>query len=330
MKERNVIREKNLSLIRELLRKNRSATKPQLAEISGLSIVTVNALISSLLETNEVFEDGIYQPDIGRPAVIYTYNENYKLILSIVMHEKNKVDNVFFSVCNLYGSIIEHLEQTIKDVCIDSFDTAISCFLHKYPAIQIIGVGMPATEVNGKLIICDYEKLENTCLSQYLSDKHGLPVFIENDINAATYGYCRVNNLLHHQCVIGLYYPVKYTPGAGICMNGEIFRGRNHLAGAIHLLYDSPDWMQFDYSMESLLPNIEKIIDNFIHMLNPDKIVLYMEDADTSFLEKLHQKYFSLLDTIMFPEIDILDVTNQFNEHFERGIIYLALKQLAN
>ena len=47
------LRLKNLQLLRDALRKLRQASKPRLAEETGLSVVTVNALMQTLLEKNE-------------------------------------------------------------------------------------------------------------------------------------------------------------------------------------------------------------------------------------------------------------------------------------
>ena len=48
------MKQENLSVLRNVFLKQHSATKPQLAKLSGLSVVTVNSLIHELLETGEV------------------------------------------------------------------------------------------------------------------------------------------------------------------------------------------------------------------------------------------------------------------------------------
>ena len=45
----NLIKDENLKVLRHVLRKEREAAKPQLAEKTGLSIVTIQSLIKTLL-----------------------------------------------------------------------------------------------------------------------------------------------------------------------------------------------------------------------------------------------------------------------------------------
>ena len=80
MKE-NLIKHTNLKKIRELLKSKKIATKPELVALSGLSVVTVNSLVKTLLDCGEITEDKSIQPELGRPALSYRFNEVSKLVL---------------------------------------------------------------------------------------------------------------------------------------------------------------------------------------------------------------------------------------------------------
>ena len=56
------MKQENLSVLRNVFLKQHSATKPQLAKLSGLSVVTVNSLIHELLETGEVIQSRCFHP----------------------------------------------------------------------------------------------------------------------------------------------------------------------------------------------------------------------------------------------------------------------------
>ena len=137
----NLIKDENLKVLRRVLRKEREATKPQLAEKTGLSVVTIQSLIKTLVENGEVLEGEIVQPRLGRPAVTYRFHERARLALIIFMYEKNGKDTAVCEVCDLYGTSIERMEKKLKDISEESYDDMIEEMLGKYPEIMIIALG---------------------------------------------------------------------------------------------------------------------------------------------------------------------------------------------
>jgi hypothetical protein len=242
-----LVKEINLNILRDAIREVKVATKPQLAELTGISVVTINSLAQILLRSGEILESQIMQPEIGRPAVSYQFNENHRLALIIYLHEKEGIDTGFFTVINLYGESVKKVERTVKQVVINSFDSVIKELIQEFPNIQLISFGMPGVEVNDSLMIMDYEGLLNTKLVSYIKEQFHIPVTFENDINAATAGFCYQHGITKEQCVIGLYFPEKYLPGAGIYLHGDIYKGRNGLAGEIKYLPLFREWVSQDY-----------------------------------------------------------------------------------
>lgn len=324
-KSTNPIRERNKNLLLQELKKVRTATKPQLASLTGISLVTVNALIKDLAESGEVTEDMAVQPQLGRPAASYKYNAAYKLALIIFMHESNKKDEAYFTVCNLYGESIFTVSKPLESVKLDSFDQTIEELLSEYPAIRIIGFGIPGQESGSRLIISDYDGLRDAELRPYMEDRFKLPVFVENDINAAIAGYCRLESFGNGKCAAGLYFPGKYAPGAGICRNGELIKGRDGLAGEIKYLPFGIDWEDSEYDEEAVNGHIVKVIQVFMCLYNPDRIVLYKEGAEFDFQRALEQECLSDIEKMMMPEIVISD---RLNADFKTGMIHLALEKM--
>jgi hypothetical protein len=324
-KSSGLVRELNLNTLRNTLKEIKIATKPRLAELTGLSVVTINSLARILLQNGEILEDEILQPELGRPAASYRFNEEYSLALIVYMHEKLGVDTAFFSIVNLYGEVVKKVEKKIENVNIDSFDSILTELLLEYQKIKIICFGMPGVEVDGKLLISDYHKLLGTSFTTIISDKFQIPVIFENDINAATVGYCSNHGITNEQCVIGIYIPVKYPLGAGIYLNGNIYKGRNGLAGEIKYLPLNVDWDNFDYNYTGLEEIIIKTVMSFLCMYNPDIIVIYGEKIDESIIEKIKQRCKTKIQEIMLSEIVI---SKEINKDFEMGILQLALQKL--
>lgn len=324
-KSNNIIKETNLNIIRNEMKKAKMATKPQLAELTKISLVTVNALMKELIETSEVIEDSVIQPQLGRPATLYKYNAEYSLALVIYMYEKNKMDVVNFSVCNLYGEVINTLHNEIESITLEKIDLIISNLLNQYPNIKTIGFGVPGVEVDDQLIISDYAVFQDTKLSCYIEDKFKKPVFVENDVNAAVVGYCYNHLEQKDKCVIGLYFPSKYAPGAGIYINGRLVKGCKGLAGEIKFLPLGINWDTFDHEIEKVNDVIVKVMKTFMCLYNPDTIVLYQEKSECDYLSKLHDICATSMEKMMIPEIIVSD---KLNNDFENGMICLALERL--
>lgn len=196
----------------------------------------------------------------------------------------------------------------------------------KYPNIKVISFGMPGAEIDGRLLISDYKDLRNQFFTSYIEEKFQLPVIFENDINAAVEGYCYSHEVTEKQCVIGIYFPSKYPPGAGIYINGGIYKGRNGLAGEIKYLPFGIDWENFDFNEEQMKEIIIKTLLAFCCMYNPDTIVLYGEGVTDSIVTEFKSRCNSEIEKIMIPEIVI---SKELNYDFEIGIKQIALKVLA-
>jgi len=321
----NPIKEENLKILKRIMRQERSATKSRLAELSGLSVVTVQSLTSTLLASGEIEEDSIVQPQLGRPAVSYRFNQRAKFALVIYMYEKNTKDTAAFLVCDLYGACLERREESFVKISLDCFNTVIESLIAGYPNIKIIAFGMPVEEIGGRIVVSDYESLLNINFASIIQDRFDVDVFLENDINAATYGYCKRNLLMENTSAAGIYMPAKYPPGAGICQNGEIKKGRNGLAGEIKYLPFDINWETFTYDPEAIEDFLIKAVKVFMCIYNPDRIVLFCTQINENFTAKLKNSCLSDIEGIMLPDIE---VKTDLREDFEEGMISLALNKI--
>ena len=271
------IKEMHLAEVRNALKNLRSATKPQLAEKTGLSVVTINSLIKTLLEENEVIEEKETQTNGGRPAAIYSLNKNHRMALIFGTYEKNGDDLITASVINTYNELTEPCQQ-FTELTIANLDNSISYYLNKYPAIQAVIFALPAKVKNGRLIFSDYKHLEGFPLQKYITDKYHISCIIENDIRVAILGYFSklVDSSSH--IIAGLYIPKKYSAGIGVVVNGNILSGTTGLAGEIEYLstFKNTDWKNrtFEQTID--------LIKTVCVMYNPDKLIIY----DSSLTDK--------------------------------------------
>lgn len=324
-KKSNIIKEINLNKIRKALKEVNIATKPQLSQLTSLSVVTVNSLVNTLIDIGEIRTDETQQSEGGRPALTYRYNANYRLVLVIYMHEHQGQDKAFYRVIDLRGEVIDSREQVLTEVHIGSFDSHIEELIHQYPQIQAICFGIPGHEVNQRLVIIDYEKLKGESLSGYINEKFMCKVWIENDINAAVFGYAHINKISKCECIVGFYFPEKYPPGGGIYLNGKIYKGRDGLAGEIKYLPLGIDWEFFDYNRREYSEYMVKTIQTFLCTYNPNRIILYGEGVKEDVIQEIVNRCASQVEKILLPD---LIISTELNKHFEIGIKEIALSMI--
>lgn len=323
----SLMKEINLNVLRQAMKARRKLSKPQLAELTGLSVVTVNALVKILLARGEITKDETFPSSGGRPATAYRFNERYSLALAMHMHEENGVDTLFISVDTLYGESIAAEKTVLREITLEQFDALIASFLAKYPAIKAMAFGLPGAELNGRMMMIDYEALRGKAFTKYFEEKYRRKVVFENDLNAAVTGYCHLRGVAKEECVIGVYFPEKYPPGAGIFLQGEIYRGRDGFAGEISYLPFGIDWTAFPGTPDALRDALMKIVLFVACSYNPHRLILYGRQLSAEIVGELPKLCAARLeiDAALLPEI-VLSKT--FDEDFAAGIRYIALKQL--
>lgn len=319
------IKETNTRILAEILREHKTATKPELAKNAGFSVVTVATLINDLLQSGEVLISEILPSTGGRPAMAYRYNPNYKLVLTINTLERLKEDTILYSVVNLFGEVLETLEQKETDIDIHSFDEKTAYLIRKYPKISYIGFAMPVVEAEEKIYISDYQGLRNQYFRKYMEERFHLPICIENDINAAVLGHYKRNT--EDKYVVGIYFPSKYPPGAGICLNGTIYRGKSGMAGEISLLPIGIDWVSFPYDNAEIRIEMEiKMIEAVQCMYNPDKVVLYGVGKEDNIISLYNNNCMKKNDKLYSK----LEYAKDMAEDQFYGIMQLCLELLNN
>ena len=322
----NLIRGKNLKLLRRIMNEERTATKARLAERSGLSVVAVQSLLTVLIQQGEILEEGLVKPAHGRPSAVYRYNEQARLMLSICMYEIDGADTAVYSVYDLLGRTVEMRSLRLADPGVDSLDATVRELTALYPAISVIGIGLPGEEVEGRLITSDYQGLQGEELCGHIEEAFGVPVFVENDVNAAVAGYCGRIQAGSGEIAVAIYLPKKYGPGVGVWLNGALMKGRNGLVGEAACLPLGFDWLREGTPRERL-DCLARIAQVCILMYNPHRLVIYGEVPEQLFIEQLEGLMNSPMERLMLPEIDF---TEDVRADFEAGIRNVGLEMIKN
>ncbi len=322
-----LMKEINMNTVRRTLKRMETATKPQLAAETGLSVVTVAALVRELAERGELSEEEAGTSTGGRPAVVYRFDYSYRLALSLHIHEREGIDTVFASVVDLRGEVRKHEERLFDTLDQDSFLHWIKTLMQAYPQIQTIGLGIPGQAVEGRIEVSSHDRLRGTSPAKWMKEHFGVSVLMENDVNAALHGYLLEEvsgQEVEEGVVIGLYFPTKYPPGMAISCNGTLIGGKRGMAGEVKYLPLDIDWSQ-PPTGEDWNRIVCRIVHTASVILAPERVVLYGAQTDTESWTNCWNDYVRRYPLPADPDIQW---SERFAEHFASGLQNLALKTL--
>ena len=319
---RKDVRNHNLQTIRSALRSLRQATKPQLAEHTGLSVMTVNTLVKILHERGEaeLLEDFLPSgsEEGGRPARQYRYLADRLMALVMCFYEEAGENRMELGVENLLGDIVFSEKVACHEVSPELLLETIRRYQEKYPNLALVMMGLPGVEVDGVMAVIDYPALKGLRLREQLESFAGLPVCLVNDINAAVSGYgMTLGQAAKDETVVGIYWPRNYPPGAGILLKGELYKGRDGLAGEISCAFDRSTCMPEEVSAGQVA---EKIV-SFVRFWNPHRIVLYHEGITPDMEGEFKSLCAASLPERFMPK---LILGRPLREDYRRGIHALA------
>lgn len=320
----NLMKEINLNNVRQVMKRVETATKPQLASLTHLSVVTVNSLVKELYDLGELFEDDTVPSNGGRPALTYRYNYNFSLGLVVYLKESEGQELISATVVNLENELLAKEEYVMPFFDRQRFFEIIEHFIAQYSAIKVIGIGIPGQAVNGEITVSSHQELTGTRLIEEIESQFGLPVMVENDVNAAIIGYSMNQELEEGHCMLGMYFPAKYPPGMGIYLDGKIIKGKNGMSGEIKFLPLDLDWHRAMTS-ETFVDAVCKVVHTVNAVLAPDQIVIYQNRVDADALSLAWESYRQCHTMPSYPEV-VLKQT--FQQDFEAGMRWLTLQEL--
>ncbi|AFC30992.1 ROK family protein [Paenibacillus mucilaginosus 3016] len=322
-----VIREVNLNLVRRALKEKEQATKRELALATGLSTVTVGTLLQELTSQGEVKEAEMASSGGGRPAQLYSYNGDYAHALILFPHEAKGDIRIRCTVVNLLGRVAADTEAPVESVDLQAFESLIDEAMEAYPSIGAIGFGLPGAEFEGRMLVSDYEALRGLALREHFRDKYRRPVTVENDVNAAAVGFWKRKGVAADATGAYLYIPDRFPPGAGIVIEGKLFRGRRGFAGEVANIPLGISWG------EALLLEPEEVRREaaarltaaVCSVLNPDFVVL-----NASFIKQGHLPAMAETCGRLLPAGSLTElwVSDDFTADYVSGMVVLTLGTL--
>lgn len=321
-----VIKEININLVRKALKVKGLATKQQIAKATGLSLVTVGTVLQFLLKQNEVFASELSPSSGGRPAQQYRYNSDFAFALVLFPYESTGRITIHSAVVNLSAQCVYESDTEVENIDFKCFEEIIEPLLAAYPAIRVLGFGHPGIEDEGKIILSDYKMLIGSPFTEHFSTLYGMPVVMENDVNCAVTGFAKRKKLLEDCTLVYLYFPDLYQPGAGIFINGRLFKGKRNFAGEVGSLPFDLAWGKDLYaSFDPLCEAIYTLILTICCILDPDRVVLNGSFLTQDHIAAITRKCREGLPRNIVPVISLSD---NFVSDYQNGLAAQTLEQL--
>jgi N-acetylglucosamine repressor len=188
---RSLLRDFNVSLLIELVRRAGSISRAELARQSQLSAPTVSDIVDHLLKRGIVIETTTAPSSGGRPPVLLSVDPKAGYVVGI----KLRGDGITTVVCDLDAQVVSSEEYYVPLVgdpaaAIDAIEQETRRALRDaaVPASKVLGVGIGLSGViETGPGICKYSHLlqwHDVELAEPLRRRLGLPVWVENDVNA--------------------------------------------------------------------------------------------------------------------------------------------------
>lgn len=231
-----LIQELNRSIILKMIRHYGPISRSEIAKKNKISPTTVTAAVKELIYQGLVYEDGVGVSTGGRKPVLVRFSSDSKFIIavaitnsSIKIAEMNLEAKVrrqkIFPVYNLTGKlVIDYLLKSIGQF-LEAYSDLTKCIGISIISPGIIDVEKGIIYENTKL------KLKNIPLKEMVEKQFKLKIWLENDANAIALAEKRFGAYRKFKNLI--YITISDGVGAGIIVNGSIFRGRRGGAGEV-------------------------------------------------------------------------------------------------
>lgn len=205
-----------------------------LSERIGKSLPLTMKLLNELIEEGYVNESGYAPSSGGRRPAMYSIKPDTLYIVSVAMDQ-------LITRISLMDMHNNHVTGVHKfELPLNKNPGALSSLAARMEEVITIsgvdrnkiigaGIGMPGFIDFKKGINYSYLELEDKTITQYLSEKLGLPVYIDNDSSLTALAEFRFGAARHQKNVMVIN--IGWGIGLGMILNGELFRGHNGFAG---------------------------------------------------------------------------------------------------
>jgi glucokinase-like ROK family protein len=234
----------NKSQILDTIRTDGPISRAEVAKQTHLTPPTVTNLVSELIYSGLVIEGSMGTSTGGRKPILLTINYAAFQIIGMDIG----ISNIKIVVTNLKGQLLDQAKINMPaSIDKEAFLQLIARFLEERMTEdwgqpkQILGIGVGMHGLvdpeQGISIFAPNLKLRQIPIREYLEARFQLPVYVENDAMAMALGERWFGEGMGTDHFISVN--IGMGVGAGIYLNGELYRGTTNSAGEIgHTVID--------------------------------------------------------------------------------------------
>jgi glucokinase-like ROK family protein len=244
--DQGLIRKLNTAVILDVLRRYAPLSRAEVAARTGLNRSTVSIIVNRLIEEGFAQETDLQSSKIGRPGMLLVLNPKGGFAVGVEIG----VDFISVILTDFVANILwrqrvssnpDEDQIRILDRASELTQQAIDAGMEQGLRSLGIGVGVPGLvdTLQGKLIFAPNLRWDNVPLRLIWSQRFDMPIFVENEANAAAlgefyFGVARgVDSFIYLSAGIGL--------GGGVMIDGKLFRGSSGYAGEVGHMTVDPD-----------------------------------------------------------------------------------------
>lgn len=321
MNSSELVKRKNIDKIREILSQTEKVSKSDIARKTELSFPTVTRLLQELCENKEVLELAERDSTGGRSASLYMFNADYSYYLLMIV-EGNEIR---WTIQNLNQEIIQQgsVNTTLKGL-LPSLDILILNTEEKYKNMKCAVIGLAAMVDEGVVKEGVWDGIAGIDLPVHFQNLTKMPVIVDNDMHIVALGQWH-SAVCKSSSTVCIYLGSNCWFGAGIVLNGKVWRGAHGLAGEVNLLPGLEVTLRKkseEVNKDEIIAMACRIVQTYAALFNPEQIILYKNHILSERVEEIRKHCFKSLPQDMIPNIELSDA---FDEHYANGLFHLAI-----
>jgi len=242
----DLVRELNKAVILNIIWRHAPISRAEIARVSGLTRGTVSSLVDELIRDSLVKEIGTGTSAMGRKPIMLQLNAGAGVIVGVDLG----VNYILIILADLRAQVLARNrlsirpdmgEKRILDVMLDGIARIMAAAPTTPRGLLGIGVGVPGLVEtdHGVLKFAPNLRWKNVPLKDILQDRFEMPVYVDNEANVGALGekWFGAGQGIRHM----VYLSVGIGLGAGVVLNGELYRGATGYAGELGHFTIDPD-----------------------------------------------------------------------------------------
>lgn len=225
----NDIRNINQTVLLHLIREQQPISRVDIARLTGLRPGTVSSICNRLIKKGVIFEGAEGPSSGGRKPTYLNINAENAYVLAIDIG----VRDTAFAVSDFNGRILKQnnlITEGDPNEFLDKLASEIKRLIKSdYGRVKFAGVGVSVPGLikrdTGEVAVSPNLGWADLPVKAFLEDKLGLPVYVENDANAAAFSELWYGPLDEIKVKTLLYILVVDGLGCGLIINGELHVG---------------------------------------------------------------------------------------------------------